>query len=255
MATMSTLTDSLRDRSYNKLVYWILLAGLVSLALVMLYDYGFLGYMYRVDSSRLSIVITALFLGFSAYCLVIIVQFSKELSVATEASHRLARGEGAQHEGETLWVGDYRMPDNRLVTEHLLDLMLKRERHATAQPGVLLDSFISQFRSRTRFGAYASDVLYKLGMLGTVVGFILMLGTMDAMSDFTTESLRASLQSMTGGMATALLTTIAGLVCGLVLRLQFNLAEAVAADVVKKTVRIGDIYLAPTEQAADDVRA
>lgn len=255
MASISTFTDGLRDRSYNKVVYWILLAGLVSLAAVMLYDYGFLTYMYQADSSRISIIITVLFVAFSAYCLFILVQFSKELSVAAEASQRLARGEDARHEGETLWVGDYRMPAVRLVTEHLLDLMLKRERHAEAQQGVLLDSFISQFRSRTRFGTYAADVLYKLGMLGTVVGFILMLGTMDAMEDFTTESLRTSLQSMTGGMATALLTTIAGLVCGLILRLQFNLAEAVAADVVKKTVRIGDIYLAPTGKAADDVRA
>ncbi|HHY49734.1 MAG TPA: MotA/TolQ/ExbB proton channel family protein [Alphaproteobacteria bacterium] len=251
----TTLGEGLRDRSYNKVVHWILVAGLTCLGAVVLYDYGFLSYLYAADSSRISVLITVLFVGFSLYCLGIIFRFSQELSLVTEAAQRLARGEAPRVHDEDIWLGDFRLPRPRLVTEHLLDLMLKRQRDAEAQPGVLLDSFISQFRSRTRFGTYASDVLYKLGMLGTVIGFIQMLGSLDAIEDFSTETLRASLQTMTGGMATALLTTVAGLVCGLILRVQFNMADAVAADVVKRTVRIGDIYLAPTAKTAPDVRA
>ena len=254
MEMISTIAAQLRDRAYNKVVYWILLAGVACLGAVVLYDYGFLSYMYAADSSRISVLITVLFLGFSAYCIYLIFRFSHELSIATEASHRLARAEEVRVKGEEVWIGGWRLPRERLVTEHLLDLLLKRGRDAEARPGVLLDSFISQFRARTRFGIYASDVLYKLGMLGTVIGFIQMLVTMQLLEDFNTETLRLSLQSMMGGMATALLTTVAGLVCGLILRLQFNMADAVAADVVKKTVRIGDIYLAPSQKAAANVR-
>lgn len=249
----NNITEGLRDRAYNNVVYWILLAGLVILATVVAWDYGFLGYMFAADTSRITVVITALFLGFSAYALYAIVTFSHELRVVTDVSSRLARGDEVRTKGEEVWVGDSRLPSNRLVTEHLLDLLLKRSKDPEASAGVLLDSLISQLRSRTRFGAYAADVLYKLGMLGTVIGFILMLGTMDGLGELTPETLKASLQSMTGGMATALLTTIAGLVCGLILRVEFNLAEAVAADVVKKTVRVGDIYLAPNVGRNADV--
>lgn len=255
MTAITTFADGLRDRAYNAVVYWILLAGLIGLLAVIAYDYGFLSYLYRADSSRISMVITALFLGFSLYCLYVIVSFSNELRVATEVSGRLRRGEEARIAGEEVWIGDMRLPSRRLVTEHILDLLLKRSKDTEAPQGVLLDSLISQLRSRVRFGSYASDVLYRLGMLGTVIGFILMLGTMESMGDITTESLTTALQSMTAGMATALLTTIAGLVGGLLLRLEFNLAEAVAADVVKKVVRIGDIHLAPATRPATHVRA
>lgn len=255
MALMTSGSDTLRDRAYNKIVYWVLLAGLCILGAVVLYDYGFLTYMYGADTSGISILITVLFVGFSLYCLIVLISFSRELAVATDVSERLSRHETVLVVGETVEIGGTALPRTRLVSEHILDLLLKQARNAAAGPGVLLDSFISQFRARTRFGVYAADMLYKLGMLGTVIGFIQMLGTIGGMSDFTTESLRESLQGMTGGMATALLTTIAGLVTGLLLRLQFNLADAVAADVVKKTVRIGDIYLSPrTQEAPADVR-
>lgn len=253
MASITDISDGLRDRAYNRVVHWILLAGLVCLAGVVAWDYGFLGYMFAVDSSRITVVITVLFLGFSLQALYAIVTFSHELRLATDVSARLSRGESARTQGEEVWVGDSRMPPRRLVSEHVLDLLLKRDKDPAAGPGVLLDSLISQLRSRTRFGVYAADVLYKLGMLGTVIGFIQMLGAMDGIEEFTTETLKGALQSMTGGMATALLTTVAGLVCGLILRLQFNMADAVAADVVKKTVRVADIYLAPGGKRGQDV--
>lgn len=253
MASITNFSDGLRDRAYTNVVYWILLAGFVCLATVVAWDYGFLGYMFAADSSRITVIIAALFLAFSLYALYVIVAFSHELRVVSDASSRLAQAEPVRIDGEKVWIGDVRLPPRRLITEHIVDLLLKRDKHPEAPQGVLLDSLISQLRSRTRFGIYAADVLYKLGMLGTVIGFIQMLGAMDGIDEFTAETLKASLQLMTGGMATALLTTVAGLVCGLILRVEFNMADAVAADVVKKAVRVGDIYLAPNTRRGADV--
>ena len=254
MVELGKLTDNVRNRAYDKVVLWLLLAGLVILGLVVSYDYGFLQYLFVADSSHVSVLIAVLFAAFSLYCLITIVQFSRELHVAELSSSRLDRGELARVEAGVTRIGDYVVPHGWLG-DHLSDILLKRSRDPNAGPGVLLDAFISQFRSRARFGIYGSDVLYKLGMLGTVIGFIQMLSTMDGIAQFDAETLRTALRGMTGGMATALLTTIAGLVCGLVLRVQFNMLEAVAADVIKRTVRIGDIYLAPLPMAAANVRA
>ncbi|MHA6728828.1 MotA/TolQ/ExbB proton channel family protein [Devosia sp. A369] len=244
MAAPGKLTDKVGNRAYDKVALWLLLAGLVVLGLVVGYDYGFLQYLFAADSSHVSVLIAILFAGFSLYCLATIVQFSSELHVAKLSSHRLDLGELASVNAGVTRIGDYVLPRG-WVGEHLSDILLKRSRDPNARPGVLLDAFISQFRSRARFGIYGSDVLYKLGMLGTVIGFIQMLSTMDGIAQFDPETLRTALRGMTGGMATALLTTVAGLVCGLILRIQFNLLEGVAADVIKSTVRIGDIYLAP----------
>lgn len=244
-------TKSPRNTAYDQLVLWILLAGAVIVGAIVTYDTGFLSYLYAADTSRISVLITVLFLVFSAYCLIATIQLGRELGVAESVSRRLDEGEAPSRQSGRFAVGDM-IVQRGVVGDHLSDVLLKRLRDSNATPGALLDSFISQFRSRTRLGTYGSDVLYKLGMLGTVIGFIQMLATMDGISQFDPETLRNTLQQMTSGMATALLTTIAGLVTGLILRVQFNLLEAVAARVIKETVRIDDIYLAP--EASVDVR-
>jgi hypothetical protein len=59
------------------------------------------------------------------------------------------------------------------------------------------------------------------------------------------ETLRAALQRMIAGMAVSLLTTIAGLVGGILLRVQYNLAEALATDIVQTAVRMTETALVP----------
>ena len=67
-------------------------------------------------------------------------------------------------------------------------------------------------------------VMTKTGMLGTVIGFILMLSTcFSGVSFSNAQSMQGVITSMTSGMSTALITTATGLVCSLILQLQiFN---------------------------------
>jgi len=67
-------------------------------------------------------------------------------------------------------------------------------------------------------------VMTKIGMLGTVIGFILMLSTcLTGVSFQNAQSMQGVIGSMTSGMSTALVTTAAGLICSLILQLQlFN---------------------------------
>ena len=64
--------------------------------------------------------------------------------------------------------------------------------------------------------------MLKLGLLGTIIGFILMLAPIASMQSFEQASLQTALGQMSGGMAVALYTTLTGLVCNLLLRLQFQ---------------------------------
>ena len=67
-------------------------------------------------------------------------------------------------------------------------------------------------------------IMTKLGMLGTVIGFIMMLSTCLTGVNFqNVQSMQGVIGSMTSGMSTALVTTAAGLICSLILQLQiFN---------------------------------
>ena len=63
----------------------------------------------------------------------------------------------------------------------------------------------------------------KLGLLGTIIGFILMLAPISKLSGYDAGSLQAALGEMSAGMAVALYTTLTGLVANLLLRLQFQI--------------------------------
>jgi hypothetical protein len=76
-------------------------------------------------------------------------------------------------------------------------------------------------------GWFASDALLKLGLLGTIVGFIFMLAPIANLTSYEPASLQSALGQMSGGMAVALYTTLAGLIGNILLRIQFQfLADA-----------------------------
>jgi hypothetical protein len=76
----------------------------------------------------------------------------------------------------------------------------------------------------------------KLGLLGTVIGFIVMSMQIGRMTSFEFSEVQVLLQQMTGGMAIALYTTLAGVVANLWMGLQLllldRLADRLAADVL-----------------------
>lgn len=80
---------------------------------------------------------------------------------------------------------------------------------------------------RNEHGWFVSNLFTALGMVGTVVGFIYMLGTSfeDLKAD-NVSSMMAALKQMGAGMSTALYTTAVGLVCSWALKIQlFNLSQ------------------------------
>lgn len=76
----------------------------------------------------------------------------------------------------------------------------------------------------------------KLGLLGTVVGFIVMSAQIGRMPSFDFDQVQTLLKQMTSGMAIALYTTLVGLVVNLWLGLQLllldRLADRVSADIL-----------------------
>lgn len=80
----------------------------------------------------------------------------------------------------------------------------------------------------------------KLGLLGTVVGFIVMATQIGRMPSFDLDQVQNLLKQMTAGMAIALYTTLVGLIANLWLGLQLllldRLADRIAADVLAGAV-------------------
>jgi len=76
-------------------------------------------------------------------------------------------------------------------------------------------------------GWFVTELLLALGMIGTVIGFILMLGgSFESLNISDTGSVKTALTDMAIGMSTALYTTLVGMVCSQILKVQLVNVES-----------------------------
>lgn len=78
-----------------------------------------------------------------------------------------------------------------------------------------------EIENLAKVGWYLAETALALGMLGTLAGFLLMLGTAFANIDLAnTATLQTALTNMALGMSTALYTTLVGLIVSIFLKSQ-----------------------------------
>lgn len=238
---MTQLADTIlvpgRDGAYDAVFKWALFIALIAIGSIVSYDYGLLTYLFAADRSRITVLIAVLFVGFSGHCLWILVELSREYRRALMWQAKLANSDRAPEPP----VG------GGLVDSFVADVIRSREHPSEVEGNahLLMMSLGASFRRRTKVGTYGTDLLYKLGMLGTMVGFVMMLNSMGDLANFDVDTLRGALQKMIAGMAVSLLTTIAGLIGGILLRIEYNIADALVTDISQTTVKFTEVSLLP----------
>jgi hypothetical protein len=90
---------------------------------------------------------------------------------------------------------------------------------------VLLEVLDTRIRSSYAFAFIVADLMLKLGILGTVIGFIIMLGSLSNLNSIDITVMQTLLVEMSGGMKVALFTTLSGLLAGISLNIKFNLID------------------------------
>lgn len=73
---------------------------------------------------------------------------------------------------------------------------------------------------------FIAESMTALGMIGTVIGFLIVLGTAFSGLDVQeAENIQAAISNLAIGMSTALVTTLVGLICNLITKLQIVVVE------------------------------
>lgn len=73
---------------------------------------------------------------------------------------------------------------------------------------------------------FASDAVLSLGMMGTLIGFLIVLGqAFIGIDPSSIESMTAAITILASGMSTALVTTLTGLIVSIWLKLQLVIIE------------------------------
>lgn len=237
---------------HHLLLVWLILVGLIGFALFVALREKVLLLLYLGDSSKLSWVITLLFLIITAYCARRVWYISREINTSGKV-HILAQGhELSTRDGELHAGAAGKLPDC-LLTRYLLDLSYQ-VKTTGAQPGnnqvktgnqELIQVFEAKLKNPHNLGWFFSDIMIKLGLLGTIIGFVLMLGSVVNVTDFDVTTMQNILKQMSSGMGTALYTTFAGLVCSILTAAQFHLLDQAADELVDSTKHLTQVHILP----------
>tara|TARA_R100000808_G_scaffold6532_1_gene19393 strand:- start:6463 stop:6990 length:528 start_codon:yes stop_codon:yes gene_type:complete len=93
---------------------------------------------------------------------------------------------------------------------------------------------VERIEHLTEVGWFVSDLCLSIGMIGTVVGFITMLGGFFSIDFSDTSTLQNLIKELGSGMSVALYTTLTGLTCSALLKIQyFNLNQAISRILAK----------------------
>lgn len=86
--------------------------------------------------------------------------------------------------------------------------------------GTPFPNLYREFQRHEQVAWFISEVCLNLGMLGTIVGFVMMLAGFENLNIAEVQSVQELLSQLGKSMATALYTTLIGLLCGQIIKAQ-----------------------------------
>ncbi len=241
------------EKHHQLLLKWMILTGVALFAFVIAWTYGLVGKVFESDKSYISIAITLLYVITSIHCMVQILFISRQLNLTGLGADQIAKNAPAYSvAGDRVTVGDKTDLRACAFTEHVRDLIVKAGIGVgKLDQTLLLKAFEDRLKGPQEIGFFISDMMLRLGLLGTVVGFILMLGPLAAVEAIDVASMRQVLSSMSSGMAVALYTTLCGLIGGMLLKLQYFFLEGSTDEVISMTTEITEVYVVPALEQTD----
>ena len=184
-----------------------LFAGLLGVELFVVYlltDSGLLPTLLAEDYSFVSRAILVIYLGASLHIMLVARRISIELNA-------LKDGAAADIAGSHVKL--------------YFSLLRQSGADADESGNLLIDVLDGRCRGHFRFGYVIADLMLKLGLLGTVLGFIFMLGSLVDLNSIDINVMQKLLAQMSGGMKVALFTTLTGMSCGVLLNMKYQLLD------------------------------
>ena len=116
--------------------------------------------------------------------------------------------------------------------------------------GALIEALERRIMGAHQLGWLLADLMVKLGLLGTVVGFIAMLGALTTLGSFDVAAIQGLLLDMSTGMRIALFTTLSGLGAGVLLGIQYHVVERGAEQLLARIAEVSAQVVALTSRQA-----
>jgi len=245
---------------HRLLLRWLILVGVMGFVLFVVWHQGLIELLLGYDRSRISLAILIIFALASGHAAIQVYHLSRELNAGGEILRLLRRLPDARlglADDGTVTLDDRPLPEC-LLGQHICQVLQQYRirfpgAEATGEQSLLLAALEKRIKGRHSIGWLMADLMFKLGLLGTVVGFILMLGAVTDISDFDVGTMQEMLRNMSGGMRVALFTTLCGLIGGMLLGMQYHLVDRGADELLATITEVSEVYVMPRLLAAGTV--
>jgi hypothetical protein len=237
------------------LLRWLMFTGVCAFGVVLAWHYGLFHLMLTSDKTYISAIIIVLYIAASVHCFMRTVVISRELDAAHRVAALVSRDvSGFTVAGQNVVTADQaRLPPGQ-VTDHIRNLILKArlQGHHRLDQTLLLRGLADALRGPNQLGSFASDALLKLGLLGTIVGFILMLAPIAGLDAADRVSVKSSMGLMSDGMAVAMYTTLTGLVGSILLQTQYYLLDEATAKLFALATDVTEVFVVSVLEREQD---
>ena len=197
----------------NIFIYWIYFVSLIVISIYIMESFNLISTIFRDDISYISSLIAAIFLfyltlgGYYLYKL-------------RDAIYFLDSNKDITRDNVFIVIyNDFRVlhseKNNEVNTSQMFLTNLQSIR----------DEFKAKLYEFVDNGFFVADLLLKLGIVGTVIGFIIMLSSLSTIDEMNLSKMNNLLLSMSSGMKVALYTTLSGLIGSILLTIQNNFLE------------------------------
>ncbi len=230
-------------RDHKLFLKWLLQFSLIFFFFFFIWDQGLIGELISADRSYITSTILFLFLFICGHCGYYTYKVSCELNKAHIIKKNLLK------DNVELSIIDNHLIlsskgeiSNGIVAEYFKDLLdLKKSGIKTHSQ--ILESYIKKTNGYYELGWFSADIMLKLGLIGTVIGFIIMLGSLSDITTFDVTLLQGVLTTMGSGMGVALYTTLSALVTGVFIALQYFNLESGCEELFSVISQISEVSL------------
>ncbi|MCC6984524.1 MAG: MotA/TolQ/ExbB proton channel family protein [Bauldia sp.] len=230
------------------LLRWLILIGIVVIIALTLWWQGLVGYVVELDRTHISELILGIFALTSIHCLYQTIVVSRELTAVRRVRDEVVVGaRGFQLVGGKVVTADGRELPESSLTRHIANLLSKAKAASNGKidQTLLLRSLADQLRGREKLGWFVAEALLRLALLGTAVGFILMLIPIAGLNAFDVETLRQALTQMSNGMSIALTVTVIGIGTALILKLEYYFLDESIAELFTTITEVTEVHVVP----------
>ena len=209
--------------SHQIFLQWLAIILAVLFGFYVVWDLGMIAILLEYDKSYISSIIAIIFMMTTVAAGLRVAFLSREIDRAEDIVTMLrdSHGDMELRDNSRIFSAGRQLPACLLHEQLYKQLMRRQHSHQAGSSPLMLESMEKDISASHDFGWFMADIMIKLGLLGTVIGFIVMLGSVAVIDNADITTIQNMLVDMSAGMRIALFTTLSGLLAGMLLGLQY----------------------------------